>query len=175
MVANSLTLTTHGLAMRINLASLQCGVCSMQRWKASQNFILANCTILEFIKLQIYYKWFEITVKLLVKAGKRLCGVYESYNVLCSHFSGFVLQGVNINQHQSRVLYLTASQIFTLATLKSCDFPVDSYKVVDSFTRCHPRSWLTSLILHCYFICLYINLWNVLAICSCKMYVYVCM
>ena len=55
---------------------------------------------------------------LLVKVEKRFCGIWEGfakvitfYHVTCSNFSGFVLQGVDGNRHQSSVFYLTASLI----------------------------------------------------------------
>ena len=116
MDAKSLTLTNHGLAMRIILTSLQCAP-ETKRLNVFPKFRI-NCTIAEIHVSQSYYKWFETTVHLLVKVEKRSCGIWEGfakvipfYHVTCSNFSGFMLQGVDGNRRQSSVFYLTASLI----------------------------------------------------------------
>ena len=83
MDAKSLTLTGHGLAMRIILTSLQCAP-ETKRLSIFVKFHF-NCIIAEIHVSQSYYKWFETTVHLLVKIEKRPCGIWKGckrYNIL---------------------------------------------------------------------------------------------
>ena len=72
MHANSLTVTDHGLAMRVLLPSLQCALKNI-----FPEFYLNNnyCTITEIYQAQSYHKWFETIINLLVKVGKRYFGI----------------------------------------------------------------------------------------------------
>ena len=69
----SLTLTGHGLAVRVLLPSLQCALETKR-----QNILLKfhiNCTIVGIQQTQSYYKWLGSRLNLLVKVEKRYCGI----------------------------------------------------------------------------------------------------
>ena len=70
MHVKSLTLISHGLAMRILLPSLQHAL-EMKRQTIFLNFYI-NCAI---TKIQSYYKWLKSRKNLLVKVKKKYCGI----------------------------------------------------------------------------------------------------
>ena len=65
--AKSLTVTDHGLVMRVLLPLLQCAP-ETKRQNIFPEFRL-NCTTAKIHQSQSYYKWFETRVNLLVKVG----------------------------------------------------------------------------------------------------------
>ena len=108
-----LTLTGHGLAMRILLPSLQHALQTK-----SQNILLKFCinfTIVEIQQPQSYHKWLDSRLHLLAKVEKRYCSIKGKvimfYHVTCIHYSRLLLQGVDRNWCQSSVFYLTSMLI----------------------------------------------------------------
>ena len=86
MHAKRLTVTDHGLAMRVYC--LHYSVLPRRKGKIlSQNFVLITDTIAEINQSQSCYKWFETRVNLLVKVGKRYIVAFSRvlrklYNIL---------------------------------------------------------------------------------------------
>ena len=111
--AKSLTLTGHGLALRVLLPSLQRALEAKR-----QNIILKfriNCAIVEIQQSQSYHKWLESRLKLLEKVKKRYCGIRKRltkviifYHATCIYSSRLSLQGVDRICHKSSVVYLTS-------------------------------------------------------------------
>ena len=113
MHIKSLTLTGHGLAMRVLLASLQCGL-EIKRQNIPLKFCI-NCVIVEIQQSQSYYKWLESRPHLLVKVKKRFCSikkcltkVIKFFHMTCIYYTGLLLQGVDKIWCQSTVFYLTS-------------------------------------------------------------------
>ena len=78
MHAKSLTLTNHGLALRVLPPLLQCAP-EIKGKMFYQNLVL----ILQSLKFRSYrdsyYKWFETRLNLLVNSDKRYCSIKEGF------------------------------------------------------------------------------------------------
>ena len=116
MHVKSLTLTGHGLAVRVLLPSLQHAL-EIKRQNILLKFCI-NCTIIEIQQPQIYHKWLESRLPLLVKVEERYCRIKKGlteviiiYHVTCIYFSRLLLQAFERNWHKSSVFYLTSRLI----------------------------------------------------------------
>ena len=111
--AKSLTLTGHGLAVRVLLPSLQRAL-EAKRQNITLKFHI-YCAIVEIQQAQSYHKWLESRLQLLLKVEKRYCGIRKGltkliifYHATCIYFSGLSLQGIDRIWWKSSVFYLTS-------------------------------------------------------------------
>ena len=106
----SLTLTGHGLAKRVLLASIQHAL-ETKRQNIPLKFCI-NCVIVEIEQSQ---SWLESRLHLLVKVERRFCTikngltkVIKLYHTTCIYYTGLSLQGVDRIWCQSTIFYLTS-------------------------------------------------------------------